>query len=461
MIRENQVFLNRLNIALDGILVFLSFLGGYWLRFYVLPGGIRTLPFQTYLTIALALVPAHLLTYGILGLYESHRKRRLHQELGRLFWGNLVDLVLLQMAFFLFKDMHISRLMLLMFFLLVNLTQGVKRIVLRKSLHRLRGLGYNQKHILLIGSGDTARACLRELRHSPELGYQIAGYVADHPTLGEDIRHLGDFSQLGQLLDRLKPDEAVAGLDIDEYMQMPQIIQACEASGTKLSLVPFYAQYMPAHPQFDSLNGLPLINLRRIPLDNLGNAFLKRAMDIVGSFVLIVLTSPIMLITAIGVKLSSPGPVIFRQLRVGLNKREFYMYKFRSMRVNSDSDTGWSKNRDSRKTPFGALIRKCSIDEFPQFFNVLKGDMSLVGPRPEIPHFVEQFKEEIPLYMVKHQVRPGITGWAQVHGLRGDTSIEERIRHDIFYIENWNPLLDVKILLMTLWRGVLNQEKLH
>ncbi len=218
---------------------------------------------------------------------------------------------------------------------------------------------------------------------------------------------------------------------------------------------------MPPHPQFDSLNGLPLINLRRIPLDNLGNAFVKRAMDIAGSLVLIVLSSPVMLLAAVGVKLSSPGPIIFRQKRVGLNKKPFYMYKFRSMRVNAASDTGWSTNSDPRKTRFGSFIRKFSIDELPQFFNVLKGDMSLVGPRPELPHFVDQFKEEIPLYMVKHQVRPGITGWAQVNGLRGDTSIKERIEHDVYYIENWSILLDIKILFLTLFKGFVNQEKLN
>ncbi len=285
-----------------------------------------------------------------------------------------------------------------------------------------------------------------------------------------------------------------------------------------------------------------MINLRRIPLENLGNAFLKRAFDIVGAAILIVVTSPLMLLAAVGVKLSSPGPIIFRQVRVGKNKKEFYMYKFRSMRVNAKQqtgwsrdvdprktafgsfirkfsidelpqffnvlkgdmslvgprpevphfveqfkeeiprymvkhqvrpgitgwaqvnglrgETGWSRDVDPRKTAFGSFIRKFSIDELPQFFNVLKGDMSLVGPRPEVPHFVEQFKEEIPRYMVKHQVRPGITGWAQVNGLRGDTSIRERIEHDLYYIENWNILFDVKILLMTLFRAV-NKEKIN
>ena len=167
-----------------------------------------------------------------------------------------------------------------------------------------------------------------------------------------------------------------------------------------------------------------------------------------------------MLIAAIGVRLSSPGPILFRQERVGLNKQTFTMYKFRSMRVNASQDTGWTQDADPRKTWFGSLIRKCSIDELPQFFNVLKGDMSLIGPRPEIPHFVEQFKETVPLYMVKHQVRPGITGWAQVNGFRGDTSIEGRIQCDIWYIENWSIFLDIKILFMTVFGGLFNKEQL-
>ena len=173
------------------------------------------------------------------------------------------------------------------------------------------------------------------------------------------------------------------------------------------------------------------------------------------------LTSPVLLACAIGVKLSSPGPIIFRQERVGRNKKKFYMYKFRSMRVNDSQDTGWSSDRDNRKTEFGAFIRKFSLDELPQLFNVFKGDMSLVGPRPELPFHVDRFKEEVPLYMVKHQVRPGITGWAQVNGLRGDTSIKERIEHDLYYIEHWDVLLDIKILLMTGFGGkFINSEQL-
>ena len=208
------------------------------------------------------------------------------------------------------------------------------------------------------------------------------------------------------------------------------------------------------------LDGIPLINVRRIPLDNIGNAAVKRLMDIAGSLILILLTSPVMIFAAVGTKLSSPGPVIFKQKRVGLNKNIFTMYKFRSMRVNAAQSTGWTTDNDPRKTKFGAFIRKFSIDELPQFFNVLFGDMSLVGPRPELPHFVDQFKETIPLYMVKHQVRPGITGWAQVCGFRGDTSIKGRIEHDIYYIENWSALFDIKIIFMTAFKGMMNSEKI-
>lgn len=459
MIRENQTFLNRLNVALDGILIFASLFPAYWLRFEVLH-GIPSVPFQRYLLAGLLLVPVHLMTYAVIGLYESFRKKRLYQELELLFAANALDFALLLTALFLTKDVDFSRLTLGFFTVIASGSLGLKRIFMRKLLSALRRRGRNQKHTVIVGSGAAAQKYALEIRRSPDLGYQITGYVSKKSGW-KDVKWLGGVDQLPSLLEALHPDEVVAALDIDEYHELPLVIQMCEKSGTKLSLIPFYAQYMPAHPQIDSLNGLPMINLRRIPLDNWGNAFLKRAVDIVGSLLLLALTSPLMLIAAVGVRLSSPGPVIFRQKRVGLNKAEFYMYKFRSMRINDQADTGWSTNRDSRKTRFGAFIRKYSMDELPQFLNVLKGDMSLVGPRPEIPHYVEQFREEIPLYMVKHQVRPGITGWAQVNGLRGDTSIEERIRYDIYYIENWTLFFDIKILFMTVFKGIVNKEQLH
>ena len=228
-----------------------------------------------------------------------------------------------------------------------------------------------------------------------------------------------------------------------------------------MSLIPFYSEYIPSHPEINAMGRSRLIDLRATPLDNIGWAMCKRTMDIIGSLVLIVCTSPIMLITAIGVRFSSPGPVLFRQERIGRDREPFQMLKFRSMRVTSTETTGWSTNNDPRKTRFGSFIRKYSVDELPQFFNVLRGQMSLVGPRPEVPFHVRHFKEEIPLYLVRQQVRPGITGWAQVHGLRGDTSIEERVKYDIWYIENWSLWLDIHILWKTVFGGMVNQENCH
>lgn len=462
MIKENQRVLNFINVFSDGVIVFLMLPLAFWLRFYVLPGGIITVPFAEYILLSLILVAVQLFTFAAFGLYRSYRGVSLIRELQRLWLASLLDVVLLLSVLFLQKEMHYSRMTMGIFFVLSVAALSVKRWLLRKVLRRLRASGYNQKYVVIIGNGATAQTYLDVIRGDAELGYHALGYVDDEKgERGDALPYLGTFEQLESVLEEYLPDEVISAIEMEDYRRTPQIIAACEKAGVKLSIIPFYADYMPAHPQFDNIGGIPLLNIRRIPLDNWANAVLKRAMDIIGSGLLLVVTSPIMLACAIGVKLSSPGPIIFKQERVGRGKRNFNMYKFRSMRVNDEETTGWSRDHDDRKTKFGSFIRKCSLDEFPQFFNVFKGDMSLVGPRPELPHFVDQFKEEVPLYMVKHQVRPGITGWAQVNGFRGDTSIKERVEHDIHYIENWSLLLDIKILLVTVFGGkFMNSESL-
>ena len=461
MIRENQRLLNQLNVISDGLIVFAALPIAFWLYFYVLPWGTISVRFSEYLVLSGCLTVVYLFTYAAFGLYHSFRRIPLTDELSRLLGASLLDMVLLLSYLFVQHEVHYSRGTLAIFFCLSVGTLACKRFFLRKLLRHYRQQGYNQKHVVILGSGQMAQAYYNAILRERELGYTPIGYVAEKASKESWINYLGRFSELEKILERSRPDEVVSAIDMADYPRTPQIIAACEKTGTKLSIIPFYAEYMPTTPQFDDIGGIPLMNIRRIPLDNLANAFCKRAMDILGSLSLLLLTSPIMLICAIGIRVSSPGPVIFKQERVGRNKKRFYMYKFRSMRVNSKQSTGWSTNEDARKTRFGSFLRKFSLDEFPQFFNVLKGDMSLVGPRPEMPYFVNQFKESIPLYMVKHQVRPGITGWAQVHDLRGDTSIEKRIEHDLYYIEHWSLLLDIKILLMTVFRGkFMNQEKL-
>jgi Undecaprenyl-phosphate glucose phosphotransferase len=241
---------------------------------------------------------------------------------------------------------------------------------------------------------------------------------------------------------------------------LEEIVNICEKSGVHTKFIPDYNSLIPSSPYTEELMGLPVINIRYVPLSNTGNMVIKRAMDIVGALFGIIISSPLLLIIALAVKVSSPGPIIFKQERVGLHNKPFYMYKFRSMEQQTESDEkkAWTVKNDPRVTGIGKVLRKTSLDELPQLFNILKGDMSLVGPRPERPLFVDKFKEEIPRYMIKHQVRPGLTGWAQVNGYRGDTSIRKRIDCDIYYIENWTLGLDIKIIILTFVKGFINKN---
>ena len=280
----------------------------------------------------------------------------------------------------------------------------------------------------------------------------------------EDCFEIGEVVKIQTVTEELKEKllqyEGVVICDIPSKMRN-ELLKFCYGKSLRVYSTPKISDIIIRSAESMHYFDTPLLLSRNDGL-SIEQAFIKRAMDVVGSLVLIVLTSPIMLGVAIGVKLSSPGPIIFKQERVGLNKRPFMMYKFRSMRVNAAEASAWSTNSDPRKTRFGSIIRKFSLDELPQFFNVLKGDMSLVGPRPEIPFHVEHFKEEIPRYLVRQQVRPGLTGWAQINGLRGDTDIAERIRYDIWYIENWTVALDIKILFRTVFGGkMVNDEKIQ
>lgn len=234
----------------------------------------------------------------------------------------------------------------------------------------------------------------------------------------------------------------------------------CEKYGVRTQIIPDYYKLITAKPYLDEVDGIPIISTRYIPLDIELNKLIKRLFDIIFSILSIIIFSPIMIIVSFIIKITSPGPVIYRQERVGMNRKLFTIYKFRSMCIQEEKEEKlmWTTSVDLRKTKFGEFIRKTSLDELPQLFNVLKGDMSLIGPRPERPQFVEKFMNEIPRYMVKHQVRPGMTGWAQVNGFRGDTSIEKRIEYDIYYIENWSVLLDIKILWLTLFKGFINKN---
>ncbi len=323
-----------------------------------------------------------------------------------------------------------------------------------------RNRRFNLRKIIIVGdNAATAKEYIKQGAAEVQYGTMILGYVGDKITDDIGIEKLGGIKNLPEILDKYKPTDAVFAIDAYDKRRIIKLVNLCDDRCVKVYFLPVTYGFFRTSRQIEQVGSIPVINIHSTPLDNATNAALKRAVDIIGSLALIVLTAPIMLAAAIGVRLSSPGPILFRQIRVGKMGKKFMMLKFRSMRVNSLSNKGWTTDTDSRKTKFGNFIRKTSIDELPQLFNVLRGDMSLVGPRPEIPVFVEQFKETIPLYMVKHYVKPGMTGLAQVKGLRGDTSVEDRIHEDIEYIENWTFWMDIYILLKTPLKAVNKNEK--
>ena len=461
MIRKNQSILNCINMALDACLIFCAYLIATYIRFDIMYGARPALhlawngPYFWAAGVYTVLIVAAFYAFGLYGSYRFQSQLR---EMWVIFSVNAVG-VLAFAAFLYFTRIDFSRLAFSFFYVLSTLLVSAKRVCLRAVLRHYRKLGYNQKHVVVVGNGHFAYQYIEDLKAHPHLGFTVDGYVShtEKPGLG---KRLGDYEQLASILASREVDELVVALEPHEIRFMEQVITSADKEGIKISIIPFYNDYIPTYPTVDVVGRTKLINMRTTPLDNVLWRGVKRAVDVLGSLALILLTSPLMLVLAVGVRLSGPGPILFRQERVGRDKKPFCMYKFRSMRVTGTEDTGWSTNDDPRKTRFGSLIRKYSLDELPQFFNVLKGDMSLVGPRPEVPFHVNHFKEEVPLYLVRQQVRPGITGWAQVHGLRGDTSIEKRVEFDIWYIENWSLWLDVKILFMTVFGGMANSEKL-
>ena len=331
----------------------------------------------------------------------------------------------------------------------------IERFVVRSILKRIRINNKNLKHILIVGDNDLAFSFASRIRNNPYLGYAVSGFVGRSEHVGMEIegsKVTASFSQLNRVLEKNRYDRVVLAIPLKYYYKINELVECCEKVGIKAEIIPDYIRYFPAKPSVDMVEDIPIINIRYVPLDDNFNKFLKFASDYIISIIAIIITSPVMIITALAIKLTSPGPIIFKQERIGYSGKPFMMYKFRSMKVQNPNEekSEWTTRNDPRKTKVGDFIRKNSIDELPQFFNVLKGEMSVVGPRPERPYFVNQFKESIPKYMVKHQVKPGLTGWAQIHGYRGDTSIDMRIQYDIEYVENWHMGLDLGIMIKTI-----------
>lgn len=391
------------------------------------------------------------------------RQMRFRNEIGNFIRANVIAIISFPLLLYLLKEGDISRSFMAIFFF-TNIFFGVTfRFYLRKILYFFRKKGYNQKHMLLVGYSAVMEQYIKRILANPGWGYTIYGILDDHTPIGTrfiGIEVIGKTDELPDLLGTHKFDEIAVTLKLSDYDNLEKIVAVCEKNGTHTQFVPDYHNVIPTTAHTEDVEGLPVINIRNVPLASPFNRMVKRLIDLIGGIVMLIVFAIPMLITAIAVKVSSPGPLIFKQVRVGLHNKEFNMYKFRSMRVEDPKKEKkeWTTKGDPRVTKVGRFIRKTSIDELPQVFNVLKGDMSLVGPRPERPYFVEKFQEEIPRYNIKHQVRPGITGWAQVNGYRGDTSIKKRIEYDIYYIEHWTVGFDFKILFLTFFKGFVNKN---
>ena len=458
MIRENQRVLNLAMVLLDVVVVILSLIISWWLRFKTTMFGPigGHLPIENYiLFLIFAVIPVYLILYFSFGLYKPRRTyKSIFSEATQIIKVNIVAFVVLVAILFILNQPDFSRIMLFLLSVVASVIGIMERFVIRNFLKKIRINNKNLKHILIVGDNDLAYTFARRIRNNPYLGFDISGFLGRSEHVGMEIEGseiIGSFEDLDMILDNNSFDRVVLAIPLKYYYKLNELVESCERVGIKAEVIPDYIRYFPAQPSVDMIEDIPIINIRYVPLDDPFNRTLKYISDYLISIIAIIITSPIMIGTAIAIKLTSPGPIIFKQERIGFQGEPFKMYKFRSMRVQplDDEASKWTTKDDPRKTKVGNFIRRTGIDELPQFFNVLKGDMSVVGPRPERPYFVEEFRKEIPKYMVKHQVRPGITGWAQIHGCRGDTSINKRIEYDIEYVENWHMGLDLGIMIKT------------
>ena len=465
MIKDNQKNFSRLHMIIDAIVLVLSYFLAWLIRFVgpMAATAVRTRSFQQYMLMLVFIVPVYLLLYQAFTLYTPMRMQGRRLVLANIVKANSLGLLILMFTFYMIDESDFSRSTYIMFYVINIVLQWCARMLIFALLRNMREKGLNQKQMICVGYSRAAEEYIDRVLANPQWGYVIRGILDDNVPAGTEykgIKVLGRIANLNIILPENRLDEIAITLGLSEYYRLEEIVALCEKSGVHTKFIPDYNKIIPTKPYTEDILGLPVINIRRVPLSDPLNKWMKRGVDIFGAIVAIILFSPVMIVTAIMIKKTSPGPLIFSQERVGLQNRPFKMYKFRSMIVQDEKKEkkGWTTKDDPRVTTVGRFIRKTSIDELPQLFNVLRGDMSLVGPRPERPQFVEKFKEEIPRYMIKHQVRPGLTGWAQVNGYRGDTSIKKRIEHDLYYIENWTLGFDFKIIFLTFFKGFINKN---
>ncbi len=463
MLQEQSRFYQQLLFFADMILVGSAWIAAYYLRFEIFVTWPIPLPqwepLSRYLTFFPWILISAALTFWASGLYVPDRAQR---------WTSLIRSVaksvgialIISMAFLSFyRDFNVSRLTILLFAALTPLSMLGLRLCIYFYVRNARRRGRNLRRVLIVGAGHAGRRLAKSFELYPWMGFQVIGFLDDHKTDEPDV--LGKVDEVLSLLDSASnPVHYVyIALPLHAVGKIERLISSLSTRLVHVCLVPDLLQHDIINSRITDVDGLPVLHIiDEAPMDF--RRFVKRSLDVVFSLMVLILLSPLLLVIALLVLLSSRGPILYRQERMGLNGKCFHMLKFRSMPITAEQESGavWAKKDENRATPIGRILRRTSLDELPQFINVLKGDMSVVGPRPERPVFIRDFKDRIPRYMLRHKMKAGITGWAQVNGWRGNTSLEKRIQHDLYYIQNWSLRLDVKIMILTIWKGFVNRN---
>jgi len=460
MLKPSAQKLRGLLLAGDLGLTALAWVAAYGVRYTFLPLAHDAVPLHWHVGELPFVLFFAALSYRLCGLYEVPRLQRFPQEFATVVKaGGLLFLLLITTSFYR-REFYQSRAALGLFLALNVFGLALARRAVWALLRSLRKLGYNQRRALIIGSGRAAQKVAKTLKNNPWTGLAPVGYVDDDTDRSPNgLPILGRIDDLPMLIDRHGASFVFIALPLVRYEDVRRAMSLLSRSVVEVQMVPDLPSLAGLSLSTTEIDGLAFVGLRGSPQHG-WSYVVKRSIDVVVSVAALGILSPVMLIIAALVRLTSRGPVLYRQERASLAGQPFLMLKFRTMHVDAEQETGpvWARPGDERRTRLGSFLRRTSLDELPQLFNVLKGDMSLVGPRPERPVFIRKFRQTIPNYMLRHSVKAGITGWAQIHGWRGDTSLRKRVQYDLYYITHWSVWLDLRILSLTLFRGLANKN---
>lgn len=465
MLKKHSKFFESLLLLADWFTLSVAWVSSYYLRFYsgIIPVYKGIPPFKIYLTLLVFMIPLWGLVFKVFGLYRPRRVSTRFYEIVDIGKASTFATLILVSLTFLYRQYEFSRLTFFYFWLINIVLLSLTRILFREFLRFLRQKGYNQRYALIIGTEKLGQDLAKRLQKHPELGIQVSGFLtSDLNSIGNVIQRvkvLGKYSDVREFVTKLGIDIVFIALPFNAHNHLREVLDWIGDEMVSIMVLPDLFEFITLRGSVCEFEGMPLISLRDTPLYG-WNIIGKRLLDIIFASLVLIITSPVIGIVALLIKITSQGPVFFKQERMGMDGKIFNMLKFRTMFTNAEQETGpvWTKKDDPRCTKTGKFLRRTSIDELPQFINVLRGDMSIVGPRPERPVFIENFRNTIPKYMLRHKMKAGITGWAQVSGWRGNTSLEKRIEYDLYYIENWTLNFDLKIIWLTLWNGFVNKH---